>query len=258
MTTPRQLSIYEKNQLLKYGLKEVDLLDQREMPVEYLTGHVNFRDLEINVSRDVLIPRVETEELVDLLIKFANTLKEPLSYLEVGTGSGAISLAFFDDLLKHKDLFLEKIVLTDLSASALKLAKENFLGLFGATFLTKINFLENNLLTNFPQSKFNLIVANLPYIPSEKIKNLDASVKDYEPHLALDGGASGFELINQMLEQILDNDLLSANGRIFLEVDESHDQQLIKAKFPKIAQIFSIQEIKDQFGRQRFLILKKI
>jgi len=258
MTKSRQLSIYEKNQLLRYGLREDDLLARAEMPVEYLTGFVNFKNLEIKVNQNVLIPRVETEELIDLMIEFVDSLREPLAYLEVGTGSGAISLALFNFLSKQKRLLLDKLILTDFSAAALKVAKENFSRLFGAGSFSKIQFLENDLLSDFPKQKFNLIVANLPYIPSGRMNALDSSVKDYEPTLALNGGESGFELINEMLEQVLDKELLSGNGQIFLEVYENHNTQFIKEKFPKIFQNFSIREFKDQFNRQRFLVLQKI
>ncbi|MBU1033761.1 peptide chain release factor N(5)-glutamine methyltransferase [Patescibacteria group bacterium] len=258
MTKSRQLSIYEKNQLLRYGLKEDDLLARAEMPVEYLTGFVNFKNLEIKVNQNVLIPRVETEELIDLITNFIDSIREPLSCLEVGTGSGAISLALFDFLSRQKNLLLEKFILTDLSIAALKIAKENFSRLFGAGSLSKIQFLENDLLSGFLEQKFNLIVANLPYVPSGKMADLDLSVKDYEPILALNGGESGFELINKMLEQVLDKELLSEKGQIFLEVYENHNIQFIKKKFPKIFQNFSIRESKDQFNRQRFLILQKI
>jgi len=141
----------------------------------------------------------------------------------------------------------------------LDVAKENFSRLFKTTtFFNKVEFLQTNLLENFSHQKFNLIVANLPYIPSKEIDKLDESVKNYEPLLALDGGETGFELINKMLEQILRKDLLSENGRIFLEVFETHNLSFIKENFPNIYKEFSIKEFKDQFLRQRFLVLQKI
>lgn len=258
MSKPRQLSVYEKNQLLKYSLKETELLTKSELPVEYFTGFVTFKDLDIKVNQNVLIPRVETEELVDLLVDFVQLIQEPISYLELGTGSGAISLAFFDFLLKQKKMKLEKFILTDLSKTALNLAKENFSRLFKETvFLNQVEFLQTDLVESFSHQEFNLIVANLPYIPSKKIKKLDESVKNYEPLLALDGGETGFELIAKMLEQILKKDLLSKNGRIFLEVEQTHNLSFIKEKFPKIDEEFFIEKFKDQFSRQRFLVLQK-
>ena len=258
MIKTRVLSIYEKNQLLKYGFKDADLLNKGELPVEYLTNYVEFKNLTIKVNQDVLIPRVESEELIDLMGDFYNSLNDDIFYLEVGTGSGAISLAFYDFLTKQKKKKINKFIVTDLSLSALNLAKENFINLFGDSISNKIEFLQTDLLNSFPDQKFNLIIANLPYIPSTMIEKLDESVKNYEPLLALDGGKTGFELINKFLEQIINKNILKNNGKIFLEVYEAHDVKFIKNNFPNICQNFSIEEFKDQFNRQRFLILKKI
>lgn len=266
MAKSRQLSIYEKNQLLKYGLKEIDLINQGELPVEYLTGFVDFKDLTIKVNQNVLIPRVETEELVDLMTDSVSLNLKTISYLEIGTGSGAISLAFFDYLRRQKSLqqkkqqknfLLKNLILTDVSITALTLAKENFLSLFNQELFPEVKFLQSNLLDQFSQDKFNIIVANLPYIPSQKINDLEKSVKDYEPLLALDGGRTGFELINKMLLQILHKNLLIKGGRIFLEVDQTHDLVFVQTYFPEIEENFFIQEFKDQFARQRFLVLQK-
>jgi len=258
MIKTRTLSIYEKNQLLKYGFKDIDLLRKGELPVEYLTNFVEFKNLTIRINQNVLIPRVESEELVDLVCNFSHSLNKDISYLEVGTGSGAISLAFYNFLIKQKNIKVNKFVVTDLSVSAISLAKENFINLFGKPRLNNVLFLQSDLLNVFSDQKFNLIVANLPYIPSNQIKKLDKSVKDYEPLLALDGGKSGFDLINKLLEQIVYKNLLTNNGKIFLEVYETHDIQFIKNNFPNIYQNFSIEEFEDQFNRHRFLILKKI
>ncbi|HPS40552.1 MAG TPA: HemK/PrmC family methyltransferase [Candidatus Woesebacteria bacterium] len=257
-----QLTVYEKNQLLQYGFQEVDLINQGELPVEYLTGFVNFANLTLKIKPNVLIPRVETEELVSLIIDFASDNLKTIRYLEVGTGSGAISLAFFAYLLQHKKLSLKKFILTDISPTALTLAKENFSRLFKEEMSHKVKFLESDLLAKFSnkrknQQQFNVIVANLPYIPSDQISALDCSVKNYEPCLALDGGSTGFELINQMLRQITAKNLLAKNGKIFLEVYPTHNLLFIQTYFPKIAQEFLIKEVQDQFAKQRFLILQR-
>ena len=266
MTTQRKLSIYEQNQLRRFGFSNHDLLSQGELPVEYLTGSLTFKNLDLKVNQAVLIPRVETEDLVDLICEFSHDLinrGEAINYLEVGTGSGAISLAFFDDLIKHKSVICEQFVMTDISKEALSLAQENFQRLFAHPLLNKLKFLESDLLQQIfvkpkPQAtKFNLIVANLPYIPSSAWHNLDSSVKDFEPKLALDGGVNGFVLINRLLEQILEKNLLTDHGKIFLEVYETHQKAYIEANFPKLTQHFVIKEQRDQFARHRFLILQK-
>lgn len=254
----RILSVYEKNQLLKYGLKDSDLLSMGDWPVEYLTGFVEFKDLALKVNQNVLIPRVESEELIGLMGDFCIGIKNDVSYLEVGTGSGAISLAFYDFLLKQKKLKIKDFIVSDISSPALKLAQENFKNLFGQFVLNKIAFLQSDLLDDFANQKFDLIVANLPYIPSGEIEKLDQSVRDYEPLLALNGGFTGFDLINKFLEQILEKKPLTEEGKIFLEVYETHDIDFINKNFPNIYKNFLIEEFKDQFDRHRFLILKKI
>lgn len=259
----RQLTTYEKNQLLQYGFQEIDLINQGELPVEYLTGFVNFANLRLKINPNALIPRVETEELVNLISDFAAQNLETITYLEVGTGSGAISLAFFAYLLQHQRLScLEEFVVTDISPTALALAKENFIRLFPKESAYKVEFLASNLLEQLSNSQknprqFKIIVANLPYIPSGLMNALDDSVKNYEPLIALDGGTTGFELINQMLDQIIDQNLLAQNGQIFLEVDRTHNLRFIQTYFPHVAQEFFIREVKDQFANQRFLILQR-
>ena len=254
----RNLSVYEKNQLLKYDKKESDFLSYGEMPVEYFTGRVEFKGLDLMINENVLIPRVETEELVDLLV---SNLEEdqPLSYLEIGTGSGVISLAFLN-ILEKEGLFNKNnnFLLTDISKEALTVARKNLTDNLSQETLNQIAYLNTNLATAIENKKFNLIVANLPYIPSKDINELDQSVKDFEPILALDGGETGFELIAEFLFQVSDKKLLAMGGKIFLEVDQSHDQSFIKNNFPKIIDKYVISFIKDQFGRNRFLIIEEL
>lgn len=262
MARGRQLTIYEKNQLLKYGFDESDLLNQADLPVEYLTGFVNFKGLTIQLNRHVLIPRVESEELVDLGVAACHVIRNNLSYLELGTGSGAISLAILNALLKEQiSSRIGNFVVTDVSVLALKLTQQNFLRLFkteAQEIKGKLQFIQSNLLENVPQQPFDVIVANLPYIPSAKMVGLDASVKNYEPHLALDGGPSGFELINKMLQQLIAGRFLATGALILLEVDESHTLDFIKLKFPQLNKYFLIQAFTDQFARNRFLRLEKL
>lgn len=259
MFQSKKLTIYEKNQLLKFSLKETDFLQRNDLPIEYFTGHVEFKSFDLEVNRSVLIPRVETEELVDLLIDFARS-KKTISYLEVGTGSGAISLSFLNFLLKQKELKINNFVVTDLSAAALQVAQANFAKHLNKEQLKQVNFLLSDLLdnSNLREHAFDLIAANLPYIPSEEIENLDNSVKNYEPLLALDGGKTGFELIYKLLNQIIEGHFLKDGGQIFLEVYENHNRKFISQNFPDLLEHFSIKEVKDQFARQRFLILQKI
>lgn len=261
MIIPRKLSIYERNQLLKYSFKVTDLLRKGNMPVEYLTGHVEFCGLDLLVNSDVLIPRVETEELVEQVFNFVKNINAPLKYLEIGTGSGAISVALYEKLQKLPRLEIEKFILTDVSPQSLEIAKNNFIRINTKDFLSrnnKVEFLFSDLTDEIKEKNFNLIVANLPYIPTSEVSKLDESVKAFEPQIALDGGRTGFELVAKLLKQIIDKQLLKPEGKFFLEVYETHTKSFLIQNFSSLLSKFKLQELEDQFGRQRFLILQKL
>ena len=251
-SSQRKLTVYERNQLLRAKLTEADLLSKGEMPVEYLTGKVDFKGLDLKVNQHVLIPRVETEDLVDLVVTDLKSQEnKEFNFLELGVGSGAISLAILDYCLKNNKRI--KLSVSDYSKESLIVAKENFKRLFPDF---KVSFFENDLLTGFKSAeKFNLIVANLPYIPHFKMANLAESVKDFEPHLALDGGDDGFVLIARFLDQILAGQYLTMEGKIFLEVDLNHTQEFVNKNYPNFLNCFNCQWHKDHLGRNRFIVL---
>jgi release factor glutamine methyltransferase len=158
-------------------------------PLEYLLGGATFAGHRVTVTPDVLIPRPETE----ILLEEAARLIEPegLPVLDVGTGSGILALA-----LAKKFPRLE-IVATDISPAALAVARRNAEG------AGKIRFLESDLMENAEKSlpeQFQLIIANLPYIPTGQLDGLMREVR-HEPRLALDGGADGLDLIRRLIAQ---------------------------------------------------------
>lgn len=219
---PRKLSPYEKNQLRKYGISE-DVALKTHKPVEYVTHHVDFCGLDFYVNESVLIPRIETEELVALAVQTAQKMYEQtnnqLEIVDIGTGSGAISCCVAKKLLELGIPF--RITATEISSDALKVAKENAKRLVPKA---KINFIECDLLEDITKKsgvkKFDIIVANLPYIPTERIEFLDSSVKDFEPYVALNGGDNGLTLIHKMIGQA--KELVHPHSVILLEVDYTH------------------------------------
>jgi len=245
-----QPSIYERNQLLKYGFTESDLAKVQPMPVEYLTGRVVFAGLEIKVTPDVLIPRVETEELLPLIAEFIGRKK--INYLEVATGSGAITAA----VLNHHRQQLANWWVSDISSKALAVARENLSAVYDNDDLDQ-HLLSSDLLSEFPDAKLDLLVANLPYLPAATMANLPASVRDFEPQLALDGGVDGFALINDLLKQVREREISNEAGVILLEVDETHDLDFLRTHYPWIMDDFHVEAFQDQFERQRFLRLQK-
>lgn len=199
-----------------------------QIPKQYLKGWLEFYKLKFKVDSRVLIPRPETELLVDEVLKF---FEPNQTILDIGTGSGniAISLA--------KNLKRTKIFAVDVSDDALDLAKEN-------AKLNKVSdkifFLQSDLLSSFRDSSLItlhsslIIVTNLPYIPRGRMPYLDASVRDFEPWIALVGGSDGFDLYRKLFQQIKEKNLVPK--LLIAEIDYTHGElAIIEAKkyFPK-------------------------
>lgn len=246
-TQTRILSSYEKNWLLKHGFSETIFTN---IPVEYIVGKAEFYKREFLVNKHVLIPRIETEELINLSLSHITNGRSHLSdggvYIaDVGTGSGCLGITLYLELKKLENN--SKIYFSDVSPSALEIT----LGNIHLHKIPKVDFSlrESNLFSNYPKDdKFNLIVANLPYVPSHRIGQLEKSVKDFEPKLALDGGNSGATLINKLIQQI--PTFLVPHGIAILEIDEDHNLETFVIPKQFIGKIKT-----DQFGKNRFLIL---
>lgn len=213
----RTLSPYEKNHLQKYGVPQSVAL-ATQSPVEYLTSHVDFCGLEFFVDQSVLIPRIETEELVDMAVKELEKIyfkvHRELKIIDIGTGSGAIAICVSKRLIQLNIPFT--FLATEITSEALNTAKKNAKKLLPQAPIT---FKKTDLLDGITQ-KFDLIISNLPYIPAPRIGYLSKSVKDYEPHIALDGGENGLTLIHKMIRQA--QKLVYPHTKILLEVDYTH------------------------------------
>ncbi|HEX5610933.1 MAG TPA: peptide chain release factor N(5)-glutamine methyltransferase [Solirubrobacterales bacterium] len=155
----------------------------RREPVAYILGRKGFRHIELGVDRRVLIPRPETELLVELALE-----RQPASVLDIGTGSGAIALAVADELPSCP------VTATDTSAAALELARANAerLGL-----ADRVSFLEGTL----PEGEFDLVLANLPYVPDGDLPGLQPEVRDWEPREALCAGPDGLDAYRALLTE---------------------------------------------------------
>lgn len=182
-------------------------------PVAYIAGRRGFHalGLELAVDRRVLIPRPETEHLVDWLIEELPPAPapRPLHVLDVGTGSGAIALA-----LKHARGDLE-VMACDVSADALAVARGNAEALGLQLDLVRSDLLQDVAL---PVGGFTAIAANLPYIASEDVPTLEPEVREYEPRLALDGGPDGLDLVRRLIDACAAAGVLEPAGRLYLEI----------------------------------------
>ncbi len=195
----------EKVALLKRLEPLVKRIEEGE-PIQYVLGHVDFWGLEIKCDPRALIPRPETELLVEEVLSSRVWDNNPATVVDVGTGTGCIILT----LATQRPDGCYKAV--DISPVALTLAKENAqaLGLEG-----KVLWLENSLLERFAPESCDAVVANLPYIASNEWQQLADSVRDFEPHAALKGGADGMDYINELATQA--RYVLIPGGMLFLE-----------------------------------------
>ena len=189
---PREyLFAYPETKLSTYQLKNFRTLLARRAkhePIAYLTGHKEFYGLDFIVNKGVLIPRPETEALVEAVIKEVKNKK--LTIADIGTGSGCIAIALKKNLPKCK------VIATDKSAAALKVAKQN-----AKKHQVAIQFKKGNLLEPMKKQKFDVVVANLPYL-RDKLDYPDRKVTKYEPALALKGGPDGLKIYRQFYQQL--------------------------------------------------------
>ncbi|MDO8669272.1 MAG: peptide chain release factor N(5)-glutamine methyltransferase [Candidatus Buchananbacteria bacterium] len=210
-------------------------------PVAYLTGEKEFYGLRFLVNKNVLIPRPETELLVEEVIKYVGT--KSLTICDVGTGSGAIAVAL------KKYLPQTKIIATDISKSALNTAKKN-----ADLNKAEISFIKTNLIYNI-KDKIDLIAANLPYVPEEekKIKNVFSKPLKYEPAGALYAGRYGLDSYEKLFQQT--SNLPRKPTALFCEIGSNYAQ-----KNKKMAQEYFPQakiEIKnDLCDKKRLMIIK--
>ena len=213
---------------------------QQREPLAYITGRKEFFGLDFVINEHVLVPRPETELIVETVINYSSKSQNPkLRIVDVGTGSGAIGVC-----LAH-NLPLCDVLCVDLSPEALLVAQTNA-EIHDVT--EKVDFLEGDLLTAISAKK-DIIISNPPYIPSGRISQLQEEVRQ-EPLVAIDGGPDGFGVIERLLKQSVEK--LNTPGLILIEIDTSQvNTGLLHASnnFPDS----SISILEDCFGKDRFL-----
>ena len=222
-----------------YQSSYTELLSRRlnGEPLQYIEEYVPFYSIQINVDKRCLIPRPETEYMIEII---KNNIDMPKKILDVGTGTGCISLMM-------KKLFPDSEVhAVDISNDALSLAKEN-----AEINNLEVNFYQSDLLSNVETLDFDLIVANLPYIPTSTLSTLNKEVIDHEPLIALDGGEDGRLYIDKLL-----NDLKNIDSKelvLVLEVDTSHAESLLSS----FTDWEDVKLEKDLVERDRYIVARK-
>ena len=177
------LKKYLPKDKLEKGLKEL----KEGKPVQYIVGNVDFYNVNLLVNENVLIPRFETEYLVEKTINYVKELKEPLDILDIGTGTGAIAISLAKNLSCN-------VLATDISKKALEIAKKN-----AKRNNVKITFKQSDILKNI-KGKFDIIISNPPYISKDEI--IDPLVKNNEPHIALYADNNGLYFYEEILKNI--------------------------------------------------------
>lgn len=205
-------------------------------PLQYILGKVNFYNIDFKINKNVLIPRQETEILVDTIISKYNKVQK-LNILEVGVGSGIISIVI------AKNLVNVNVTAIDISKEALEVAKENAM-LNDCT--DKINFIEGDVKEiEFNEGIFDLIVSNPPYISKEEYYKLQKEIIDYEPKYALTDDDDGLTFYKVIIDKA--RKWLKKNGIIFFELGYGQSNKvndlLIKGNFTSINVIKDLQNI---------------
>lgn len=235
-----------RDELTPQAESAFDALLQRRLahePTAYILGHKEFYGLEFEVTPDAIIPRSETETLVELVLDFARSASaREMRIADIGVGCGAIAVALAANLSETE------IIAIDISPRALALARRNA----GRHTVTgRIRLLEGDLLEPL-DTPVDVIVANLPYVRSSDFEAAPPEINEHEPRLGLDGGPDGLRLIERMLRDVPPH--LKPGGALFAEISEQEGEAartLAAAAFPQAR----IQVRKDLSGLDRALVV---
>jgi len=219
------------------SLEKIVQRREKHEPLQYILGHAYFMNLDLLVNPAVLIPRPETELLVEHLCRAA---PHGAKVLDLGTGSGAIALAL---AFERKDL---NIIAVDISEDALRVAESNRAGYK----LDKVKFLQSDLFSNLAGCRFDCIAANLPYISKVEYLILMPEVRDFEPELALAAPDGGLELIYKCIKKA--PEYLNPGGCIIFEMGITQTQSIRKALLDT-GKFKNIETIQDYSRRDRFV-----
>lgn len=231
---------FETDKSLEYEFISRIEKRKKHIPLQYIINKQNFYGLDLYVNESVLIPRYDTENIVDCIVKDFEGSKD-ISVLDLCTGSGCIAIS----LKKHG---FEKVFALDISDKALEVAKHN-----AYIHNADITFIKSDLYKELPNDiRFDLIVSNPPYIRTGEIEKLDDEVKDFEPKLALDGGKDGLDFYKKILN--LSKDFINKNGSLYFEI--GYDQAKDVVDIAKKEGYYNIKIIKDLSGKDRGISMR--
>lgn len=233
--------IHQQDELSDYIKSKIDEILKRLLnwePIQYITGEAQFHGMNLQVAPGVLIPRPETEELVDIIID-ENKGREDLRILDLCTGSGCIAIAL------ARNLPFSQVTAIDISDEALKIANAN-----AKNLKVKIKFEKADIYYYNPSSKFDIIVSNPPYVMDHEAMIMSKNVLNFEPHEAL------FVRDEEPLvfySRIIDiaSQVLVEGGRLYLEINPLTAKELEKLVMDN--KFNDVKIIRDSFGKNRFL-----
>lgn len=236
------------NPTLRISESEILVLHQsvkelkKMKPVQYITGVVEFQGLEIHVNNNVLIPRQETEELVNLVLR--NEVDDNLEVLDIGTGSGCIAISVF------KKLDNPNVSAIDISQGAIELAREN-----AVTNNTQIDFAIHDILNSHCElsiatTKFDVIISNPPYVTASDKEKMQPNVLDYEPHEALFVPENNPLIYYNAILKFAKHKL-TRKGRVYFEINETYAEEVKELLIQY--EYFQIVIHKDIHSKDRFI-----
>jgi release factor glutamine methyltransferase len=230
----------------------IDRVEHRK-PVQYLVGKTYWRDFELIVSPAVLIPRPETESIIDIALAASNNIQKQGIWVDLGTGSGAIAIGL------ARTMPDAKIFAVDISHASLEIAKINAtrLGLISAAdpLADRINFSQGSWWSSLEQLKGQVagMISNPPYIPAAEVLQLQPEVVTHEPHLALDGGLDGLEAIRLLVDTA--TEYLQPGGIWLIEMMAGQGAAVVKL-LAQQGSYTDIEIIDDLAGLDRFVLAK--
>ena len=247
LNVDRSQLIINHNKIVKNNEKKnfFFLINRRKKnePISYITGYKEFWNNNFKVDKNVLIPRPDTETIVEQVLSYLWP-QSTKKILDIGTGSGCIIISILKERKKCKGVGI------DISKNAIKLAKYN----------AKIQHIKNRInffhsdIDNFLTDKYDLIISNPPYIKQHEINGLEKDIKNYEPRVALNGGIDGYSKIRLTIKK--SSALIKKNGKLFLEIGSNQVMETLKIL--KINGFFVNKLVKDLTNRNRCVVSTKI
>lgn len=240
-----ELHLNKKEKISKGKLKFfISLIERRSKkePVAYILGWKEFWSRKVIVNSDVLIPRPETEGMIEFAIKFFDR-SEKIKILDLCTGSGCVAVALAGEF-PNAD-----ITAADISEAALNIARKNLSFAKG-----RVNFSKSDLFEGVAEKRFDLITANPPYISTVDMLKLPEGIRLYEPEIALHGGNDGLDFSKRIIFEA--HNYLSEEGVLIMEVGIGQSRILIQYTH-SVGRYKRIEALKDYFGIDRFVTIKR-